>query len=213
MTKSTFHNFYYNILTIQWHFSYSRFTNELMQIFFFFSIGTEPLSDQSFISPGAKLTTLTIKVIETNCWLRISCIEGGEAVERPWLRWNIVWQIMFINNRLTETNNLINMDAVWPAGTQWLAEKLKTCRWCLGADGTANKSKSTVTQPIIMVSTEGCFSTAPNTLDADYNYNTDQVRLIIFALSTSAVRPCVLHKVPHNSLLSSVWEVRLENNI
>lgn len=34
MTKSTFHIFYFNILTIQWHFRNSRFTSEWKHLFF-----------------------------------------------------------------------------------------------------------------------------------------------------------------------------------
>lgn len=65
MTKSTFHIFYYNILTIQWHFRNSRFTSEWMHYFFLWS-------DQ-------KLRCVKVQTESTqaaNRWLRICSTEG-----------------------------------------------------------------------------------------------------------------------------------------
>lgn len=60
MTKSTFHIFYYNILTIQWHFNNSKCTSELMQKNFLFS------DLRALFLPGVTVETLT--TTEANCW-------------------------------------------------------------------------------------------------------------------------------------------------
>lgn len=65
MTKSTFHIFYYNILTIQWHFRNSRFTSEWMHYFFLWS-------DQKLRC--VKVQTESTQ--EANRWLRICSTEG-----------------------------------------------------------------------------------------------------------------------------------------
>lgn len=91
MTKSTFHIFYYNILTIQWHFRNSRFTSEWMHYFFLWS-------DQKLRC--VKVQTESTQ--EANRWLRICSTEGQDTSPV----FNNSYPTTFINNTINNTGEV-----------------------------------------------------------------------------------------------------------